>query len=163
MTVIREYRPGDWAALWAILEPVFRSGETYAVAPDISAEAARHYWTELPVQTWVAETDTGQLVGTYYLKTNQPGPGAHVCNCGYIVAPEARGQDIASQLCEHSQAAARECGYEAMQYNFVASTNVGAVRLWQSLGFEIVGRLPGAFRHPGEGRVDAYVMYKTLL
>ena len=162
MTVIRAYQPSDWPDLWDILEPVFRSAETYAVAPDISAEDARRYWTELPLRTYVAEMDDGQLAGTYYLKTNQPGPGAHVCNCGYIVAPQARGQGIATQLCEHSQAIARQCGYEAMQYNFVASTNAAAVRLWLSHGFEIAGRLPGAFRHPQEGKVDAYVMYKTL-
>ena len=101
-------------------------------------------------------------MGTYYLRRNQAGGGAHVCNCGYMVAPEARGHGVARAMCEHSMEAARRQGFRAMQFNFVVSTNVGAVRLWENLGFEIVGRLPSAFDSPSQGLVNAYVMFRTL-
>ena len=114
-----------------------------------------------PRQTFVVEED-GRILATYYLKTNQAGPGSHVCNCGYMVAASARGRGLATMMCGHSQQVAVELGYQAMQFNFVASTNEGAVRLWQKLGFEIVGRLPQAFQHPRQGFVDALVMYKWL-
>jgi ribosomal protein S18 acetylase RimI-like enzyme len=109
----------------------------------------------------VAERE-GEILGTYYLKTNQAGGGAHVCNAGYMVAEAARGQGIARAMCVHSQDEARELGYLAMQFNFVVETNRGAIALWQSLGFETVGHLPRAFRHPQAGLVDARVMYKWL-
>lgn len=159
---IRDYQDADWPALWPILHSVFRAGDTYAVEPAISEQEAQTYWTRLPRRTLVMTGDDGRLLGTYYLKTNQPGPGSHVCNCGYIVDSAARGQGVASALCRHSLELARELGYDAMQYNFVASTNSGAVRLWQQHGFEIVGTLPAAFRHPQQGDVDAYVMYQRL-
>jgi ribosomal protein S18 acetylase RimI-like enzyme len=159
---IRPYAAADWPALWAMLEPVFRAGETYAFAPDISEAEAQRVWIALPQQTFVAEDAAGQVVGTYYLKPNQPGQGGHVCNCGYVVAEAARGQGIAAALCQHSQATARAAGFRAMQFNLVVSTNTGAVYLWQKQGFEIVGRLPGAFCHPRLGDVDALVMYKLL-
>lgn len=159
---IRAFKPEDWAAVWAILEPVFRAGDTYAVDPRISEEAARQYWTDLPLACFVAFDDGGEVLGTYYLKQNQAGPGAHVCNCGYVTGAAARGRGVARAMCEHSQDAAREAGFRAMQFNFVASSNAGAVALWQRLGFEIVGTLPGAFRHPDQGDVDAHVMFKTL-
>lgn len=116
---------------------------------------------EAPRNTYVAEED-GLILGTYYIKTNQQGPGSHVCNCGYMVGSAARGRGLATAMCEHSQRVAVEMGYKAMQFNFVAASNEGAVRLWQKLGFEIAGRLPGAFDHPARGYVDALVMYKWL-
>jgi len=160
---IRPYQAADWPALWAILEPVFRAGETYAYPTDIGEAEARRLWTELPVATFVAEQDGGELAGTYYLKPNQPGLGAHVCNCGYVTAERARGRGVASAMCEHSQAEARARDFRAMQYNLVVSTNQGAVRLWKKHGFAVVGLLPGAFRHARLGYVDALVMYKMLV
>ena len=163
MLTVREYTSGDWPALWAIMEPVFRAGETYAFDPAITEAEAQRVWIEVPAATYVAVDETGMLLGTYYIRPNQPGLGAHVCNCGYIVAAAARGQGIASRLCEHSQDEARRLGFRAMQFNLVVSTNTGAVHLWQTLGFPIVGTLPGAFNHPRLGYVDAYVMYKQLV
>jgi len=116
---------------------------------------------ELPRKTFVFE-EGGTILGTYYIKTNHDGPGDHVCNCGYMVSAEARGRGVATIMCEHSQEVARALGYKAMQFNFVASTNEGAVRLWHDLGFETVGRLPKAFNHPTRGYVDALVMFKWL-
>jgi len=159
--VIREATQEDWLTIWPIFRAVAAAGETYAFDRGICAEEARQLWMVQPRRTFVAE-EAGAIVGTYYLKTNQQGPGAHVCNCGYIVAEAARGRGIAAALCEHSQALARELGYRAMQFNFVASSNAGAIRLWQRLGFVVVGTLPGAFHHPNLGFIDALIMYKWL-
>ena len=159
---IRRFDAADWPAVWAILQPTFAAGDTYAFPLDIAEGDARRLWTELPLATYVAATGDAAVRGTYYLKPNQQGPGAHVCNCGYVVAPAARGQGIASAMCEHSQREAASFGFRAMQFNLVVATNVGAVRLWQRLGFAIVGTLPGAFRHSRLGFIDAHVMYKTL-
>ncbi len=159
---IRDFQDADWPALWPLLTDVFRSGDTYAVDPDISEAEARTYWTRTPRRTLVFRDSAGALLGTYYLRTNQPGPGRHVCNCGYIVAASARGRGIATALCRHSLDLARELGYRGMQYNFVAATNTGALRLWQALGFDIVGTLPGAFHHPQQGDVDAHVLFQAL-
>lgn len=159
--IIRRAGASDFDAIWPILCDVFRAGETYAVDPQISREEALDYWMTLPTATFVAE-DQGVTLGTYYIRTNQPGGGAHICNCGYIVAPAARGQGLAARMCEHSQIEAKALGYRAMQFNFVLASNDGAVRLWHRLGFETVGAIPDAFDHPRHGLVDAYVMYKRL-
>lgn len=161
--VIRRYERQDWNDVWAILRPIFRSGETYAYPLDIAEDEARRTWTGSPKEVFIVhDVDTGQIVGTYYLKPNYDGPGAHVCNCGYAVSANARGKGVASLMCVHSQEQAALRGFRAMQFNLVAASNDGAVRLWKKLGFNIVGTLPGAFRHASLGFVDAYVMYKTL-
>lgn len=162
MINIRPFRKPDWSATWAVLEPVLRSGESYSFAPDISESETARVWVELAEATFVAEDDTGRVLGTYFLKPNQPGQGSHVCNCGYVVDGAARGKGVASAMCEHSQSEELLRGYRSMQYNLVVSTNTGAVRLWQKHGFEIVGTLPEAFHHPERGYVDAYVMNKRL-
>lgn len=162
MIRIRPYQPEDWSALWAILEPVFRAGETYAVPRDISEQDAHRMWIELPRAVRVAVDDAGRVTGSYTLKANQPGPGDHVCNCGYLVADHARGQGIAGEMCAHSLALARELGFLAMQYNLVVASNEVAIRLWQEHGFATVGTLPRAFRHPALGLTDAHVMYRLL-
>ncbi|WP_106477639.1 GNAT family N-acetyltransferase [Phytohalomonas tamaricis] len=158
---IREAVPADFDSLWPILHAVFRAAQTYALAPDMTRDEAYTLWCETPLATFVAEGE-GEIIGTYYLKKNAAGPGDHVCNCGYIVAAEARGRGVAGAMCEHSQQIARTHGFKAMQFNSVVSTNEGAVRLWQKLGFDIVGTLPRAYRHTSLGFVDAYVMYKWL-
>lgn len=162
MTTIRTFEDTDWPATWAVLAPVFRAGDTYCLDPGIDEAEAYRYWVESPRATFVAVDDAGAILGSYYLKPNQPGPGDHVCNCGYVVGARARGRGIASTMCEHSQGAATARGFRAMQYNFVVATNTGAIRLWQRHGFIIAGTLPGAFRHPERGAVDAHVMFKTL-
>ncbi len=159
--IIRRATPADTAGIWALLEPVFRAGETYAVARDITREAALKMWVEAPAATYVAELD-GALVGTYYIKTNAGGGGAHVCNCGYITGRAARGRGVARGMCVHSHTEAAGLGYEAMQFNLVLASNVAAVALWHKLGFATIGLLPGAFKHPSLGPVDAHVMYKQL-
>lgn len=161
MPEIREAQAVDFEAIWPIFSEVTRKGDTYGYSIHTDKTKAHELWMDAPLKTFVFE-ENGQILGTYYLKPNQAGPGDHVCNCGYMVASGARGKGIASQMCEHSQQVARELGYRAMQFNFVASSNEGAVRLWQKLGFDVVGRLPRAFNHPQRGFIDALVMYKWL-
>ena len=158
---IRQANENDFDQIWPIFREIAAAGDTYAYPTDISEEDAKNVWLRLPRETYVFE-EAGEILGTYYLKTNQAGPGEHVCNCGYMVSSAARGRGLATAMCEHSQRVARELGYKAMQFNFVAASNEGAVRLWNKLGFETVGRLPKAFNHPSRGYVDALVMYKWL-
>lgn len=158
---IREAEHRDFERIWPFFREIAAAGDTYAYPEDISEAEASVLWMEIPQRTYVVE-EGDRILGSYYLKTNQAGPGGHVCNCGYMVSPAARGRGVATKMCEHSQAVAKELGYKAMQFNFVAVTNEAAVRLWEKLGFETVGRLPGAFRHPAVGYVDALVMYKWL-
>lgn len=158
---IRAAAPGDADAIWAILESTIRSGETYTLPVNLSRDEALAYWMAPAHEIFVAE-ELGEVLGTYFLKTNQRGGGSHVANCGYVTAAHATGRGVARAMCAHSLDHARHRGFKAMQFNFVISTNERAVRLWQSFGFEIVGRLPGAFQHPAQGFVDALVMYRSL-
>ena len=160
---IRRFQPADWPRLWPLLQATFEAGDTYVFDGSTTEAQALDFWTRQPQMTWVAESAEGELLGTYILKPNQPGRGSHVCNAGYIVAPAARGQGVAQRMCAHSLDEAAALGYQAMQFNFVVSTNMRAVRLWQRMGFAIVGTLPAAFRHVALGDVDAYVMHRRLV
>jgi ribosomal protein S18 acetylase RimI-like enzyme len=159
---IRPVTLDDHPALWALLEPVIRAGEEFAVPRDGTLADAFAYWMPPGADVFVAD-DAGDILGSYFVRANQRGGGAHVANAGYVTALPARGRGIARALCSHSLAHARARGFRAMQYNFVVSTNERAVRLWQAMGFSIVGRLPGAFAHPTLGDVDALVMYQALV
>lgn len=158
---IRRAIDTDKAAIWAVLEPIFREGETYPVDPNCTYEQAMDYWFA-PHKTIYIIEEADEILGSYYICANSTGPADHVCNCGYAVRPDARGAGLAQQMVEHSFEAAKEMGFRGMQYNLVVATNVIAVALWQKLGMTIVGTLPGAFRHPSQGDVDAYVMFKQL-
>jgi L-amino acid N-acyltransferase YncA len=158
---IRRAQPSDSAAILEIILPVIREAATYTLDSDMGEAEALAYWMSPDKETFVAE-EAGVIVGTYFIRPNQAGGGRHVCNCGYMTRAAAVGRGVARSMCHHSLAHARERGYRAMQFNFVVSTNERAVRLWQSMGFEIVGRLPAAFRHPAHGYVDALVMYQSL-
>ena len=161
---MRPATDADDAGLWRILEPVIRAGETYTLPRDMSREEALAYWRSPAHAVFVAEAVQAprEILGTYYLRANQMGPGAHVANCGYMTAPWAAGRGIATALCRHSLDEARRRGFRAMQFNCVVSTNERAVRLWQHCGFAIAGRLPQAFHHPRLGDVEAFVMFRTL-
>ena len=160
---MRPLEDRDWGAVWELMAPIIREGETYPYATDMSEEEARHMWLGVTHAAYVAVDDDGSVLGTYYIKPNQPTLGAHVANCGYMVGTAARGKGVATRLCEHSQAEAVRLGYRAMQFNLVVETNAASVHLWRKLGFTEVGTLPGAFLHPTAGYVDAFIMYKTLV
>ena len=158
---IRLATSSDRDAIWAILEPMIRAGETYTLPREMSREEALEYWFAPEKETFVWE-ENGAVLGTYFLKANQQGGGAHVANCGYVTSAPAQGRGIARAMCLHSLEHAKQRGYRAMQFNFVVSTNERAVKLWLNLGFEIVGRLPKAFAHLEHGYVDALVMYRQI-
>jgi L-amino acid N-acyltransferase YncA len=161
MLTIRPAQSGDLDAVWSILEPIIRAGDTYTLPRDLSRKGALSYWFSEEHEVFVAEDD-GRVLGTYFLRANPRGGGSHMANCGYMTAPTATGRGVAGAMCAHSLERARERNFRAMQFNFVVSVNDRAVRLWQKHGFAIVGQLPKAFLHPELGYIDAYVMYREL-
>jgi ribosomal protein S18 acetylase RimI-like enzyme len=156
---IRTAKNEDRDAIWAIFLQIVERGDTYAFDPAISKQEALAYWMSDANRIFVAEREN-RVVGTYILRPNQPGLGSHVANAAFMVEPQRSG--VGRKMGEHALATAASLGYRAMQFNFVVSTNARAIALWQKLGFEIVGRLPGAFRHRELGYVDALVMYRVL-
>lgn len=159
--LVRVATPADAAAIAEILLPIIRAGETYALDRDMTVEQALGFWFAAGNTVFVAEVE-GRVLGSYFCRANKAGGGAHVANCGYATHGEATGRGIARAMALHSFDHARAAGFRAMQYNFVIATNIRAVRLWLSTGFEEVGRLPGAFDHPTLGEVDALVLYRRL-
>lgn len=165
---IRPAEAGDEAAIWAILEPIFRAGETYAVDRAIERHDALAYWRTgacfvASLAAADAGTAPGSICGTYYLRRNFGGGGAHVCNCGFAVSTTARGRGLARAMLTHALAAARVSGYRAMQFNAVVATNTGAIALWREAGFATIGRVPEGFDHPRHGFVDLLVMHRPLV
>ncbi|MFN8348972.1 MAG: N-acetyltransferase [Spirosomataceae bacterium] len=158
---IRQAQFSDQEAVWEIIAPVIRAGDTYMHAPDSSREKMLTLWFNTDKYTYVAEWE-GKTVGTFFLKANQPDLGSHVVNAGYMVHPDFRGRGIAEQLCRFSLTEAKRLGFKAMQFNCVIATNEVAVRLWQKCGFSIIGTLPKAYQHQTLGLVDAHVMYQWL-
>lgn len=144
-----------------MLEPVFAQGETYCVDPHIGRADGLDYWLGGGHRVFLA-LDGDTPLGTYFLCPNQKGGGAHVCNCGFVTATEARGKGVARTMLAHALATARGEGYLAMQFNFVVSSNTRAIAIWQEAGFSTVGRLPAAFRHPTLGLIDALIMFRDL-
>jgi len=151
----------DFAAIWPIFQAVVATGTTYVFAADTPEADAFAYWFGLGVRTRVAEVD-GRIRGMYKIVANQRDLGSHVANASFMVAPDGAGRGIGRAMGEDCLRQARALGFRAVQFNFVVSTNRPAVDLWQSLGFAIVGTLPGAFHHRSLGYVDAYVMFRTL-
>lgn len=155
----------DHDALWRVLEPTIRAGETWALPRDWRQDEALGYWLARGHEVWVADQGEGgarDVVGTFFLRTAQLGPGAHVANAGYMVRPDAWGKGVAGAMCDHSIARARERGFAAIQFNFVVSTNARAIALWERKGFRIIGRSPGAYMHAALGAVDAVMMHRAL-
>ena len=159
---IRPATDADHDVIWNIFHEVVAAGDTYALDPNISREDALAYWFAPGTRTYVAEQPAIGVAGTYILRPNQSGGGSHVANAGFMVSASAREQGLGRAMAEHCLSEARRLGFRAMQFNYVISTNTAAIRLWHDLGFEIVGTLASAFRHPDKGYVDVYVMYRSL-
>lgn len=157
---IRPATPADADAMWRIFQAVVAGGDTYTFPPDTPRAAALAYFKP-GIASWVIE-DAGRVIGMYKLIPNHGGRGSHVANASFMVDPAAQGSGAGRAMGEHCLEQARNAGYEAMQFNFVVSTNTAAVELWKKLGFAIVGTLPKAFRHATLGKVDAYVMHRFL-
>ena len=158
---IRAASEADRDAIWKIFHEVVARGDTYAIDPEISRNDALNYWFASGNRVYVAEQDR-HILGTYILRANQNGGGAHVANAAFMVASNARGRGVGRAMAEHCLHEARAHGFRAMQFNFVISTNEDAIHLWKNLGFKIVGTLPRAFQHPSRGYVDVYVMSRSL-
>jgi len=159
--IIREASLNDLDGVWEIFEQVIKTGDTYAFDPDSTKEDLPKLWFAPTMRVYVAEEDN-KILGTYFIKPNQVGLGAHVANCGYMVHPDTRGRGLGKQLCEHSLLIAKESGFKGMQFNFVVSTNTTAVKLWQKLDFRIIGTIPKGFNHRQLGYVDAYIMFQEI-
>jgi ribosomal protein S18 acetylase RimI-like enzyme len=151
----------DRDAVWRILQAVNAGEDSFAFSPNMSESEMLEIWMSAEKHTYVADFN-GEVVGTFYIKDNQPGLGSHIANAGYAVLPQARGKGIGRAMCEFSLLQAKELGYEAMQFNLVVKTNANAVNLWKKLGFEIIGEVPEAFRHARHGLVNAYIMHRKL-
>lgn len=158
---LRRAIPEDYSGIWEVLEPVIREGSTYVFAPDSSEAKMMNYWLGEDKNTYVVELE-GEIVGTFYLKANQPDRGSHVVNAGYMVSPKSAGKGIGKAMAEFSFEEAKRLGFSAMQFNFVVKTNTVAVNLWKKLGFQVVGEIPEAFDHPVFGLTNVYIMHRKL-
>jgi L-amino acid N-acyltransferase YncA len=159
---IRDYIESDWPSVWRILQEVVIAAETYTYDPEWSAEQAREVWVEAPPGHTVVACDGSQVLGTAKMGPNRPGPGAHVATASFMVAAAARGRGVGRALGEYALSWAQAEGFAAMQFNAVVESNQAAVRLWQELGFQIIGTVPEAFAHPTLGRVGLHIMYRRL-
>ncbi len=159
---VTQQTDADWPDVWRVLKPAFRAGESYPLPRDVSEAGAKRYWIKTDGYNAVARDTAGAVAGVYYLRPDQGGPGAHICNAGYVIAEEARGKGYATELCRQSQDLARALGFLGMKFNLVVATNGAAITAWKRAGMEIVGTVPEAFLHPVDGFVDAYIMYRAL-
>jgi len=158
---IRKAAENDLEAVWRIIEAVIAGGDTYVFSPDTPKEEMMDYWFSPEKHNYVAVSN-GDVVGTFWLKANKPGLGSHVANAAYAVSPDAAGRGIGRMMAEFSIDEARRLGFKAMQFNFVVKSNAVAVRLWQNVGFEVIGEIPDAFDHARDGMTNAYIMYRKL-
>ncbi len=161
MIEIRKAEERDKPAVWQIIKVVIAGGDTYVFAPGTPEEEMMAYWFSPEKHNYVA-VENEEVLGTYWIKANQPGLGDHVGNGAYMVSPEATGKGIGKMMAEHSIEEARRLGFKSIQFNFVVKSNEIAVKLWKSIGFEIIGEIPDAFRHKQDGLTNAYIMFREL-
>ena len=161
MIQIRTATDSDKPSVWRIIKAVIATGDTYVFHPDSPESEMISFWFSPEKYVYVAE-QAGAIVGTFWLKANQPGLGSHVGNAAYMVAPETAGKGIGRQMAEFSLDEAKRLGFTAIQFNFVVASNTAAVKLWQSIGMEIIGEVPDAFDHREHGMTNALIMYRKL-
>jgi L-amino acid N-acyltransferase YncA len=160
--LIRHYTDNDWPEVWTIFQEVVGARDTFVYDPEWSSDEARQVWVEPPPNQTVVASDGSRILGTAKMGPNRPGPGSHIATASFMVAPSARRLGVGRALGDYVIEWAREQGYAAMQFNAVVETNVAAVKLWQALGFEIIGTVPEAFEHAQLGRVGLHIMYRRL-
>lgn len=160
--LIRPAEPEDWHRIWPFFERIVAAGETYAYPDDLTELTARPWWMEEPPGLTVVAVDGDIVLGSAKTGPNRPGRGAHVATASFMVDPAHQGRGVGRALGEHVLELARAAGYRSMQFNAVVETNVTAVRLWRSLGFEVIGTVPEAFDHPAHGPVGLHVMWQRL-
>lgn len=159
---IRKYTDADWSLVWPIFREIVAARDTYVYDPDWTSDEARNVWVEPPPSQTVVACDGSRVLGTAKMGPNRPGPGSHIATASFMVAAAARGCGLGRALGEYALSWAREQGYAAMQFNAVVESNTAAVKLWQALGFQIIGTVPEAFEHAQLGRVGLHIMYKRL-
>lgn len=154
---IREFADADWPAVWPIVHEVITAEDTFAVDPSLTSGQAYDFWVD--GHTVVAEDDTGEILGTAHMDANRPARGAHVATASFMTSAAARGRGVGEAMVRYALDWAREQGFAGMQFNAVVETNTSAVKLYERLGFRIIGTVPGAFDHPVQGRVGLHIMY----
>lgn len=159
--IIRKAREDDKDNIYKIAKDVLKTGDTYTMPPNSKKNEILRYWFGDKKSTFVALMNN-QIVGFFYIKPNQAELGNHISNASYMVSPKFQNMGIGRKMGEYSLKKAKEMGYKAMQFNFVVKSNISAVKLWQKLGFRIIGEIPKAFRHSTKGLVNAYIMYREL-
>jgi len=159
---VDEQTDDDWPDVWSVLKPAFHAGESYPLPRDASEADAKKYWIKTDGYNAVARDDAGDVIGVYYLRPDQGGPGDHICNAGYVIAEKVRGKGLAVALCRQSQEQARAMSFTGMKFNLVVASNKAAISAWQKAGLEIIGTVPNAFRHPQLGPIDAHIMFRAL-
>jgi L-amino acid N-acyltransferase YncA len=159
--VIRELEGADMRALFGIFKEVLEPGDIFPYPLETDFLKFSEIWLPEKSFSYVA-VNNGVTCGAYCVKPQWPGRGSHVATATYMVGAAARGKGVGLALAEHSIEAARERGYRAMQFNLVISTNAAAVKLWQKVGFKIIGTVPGGFEHAELGFVDTYLMHRFL-
>lgn len=152
---------GDWPGIWEVFRRVVATGDTYPYPPDTSEDQARTIWMA-PSNTVLVATSDGEIVGTAYYRPNIPGLGDHIANAGWMIRPDRQGEGIGRRFAGYVLDQARQAGFRGMQFNAVVASNTGAISLWESLGFETVGTVPDAFRHPTLGLTPVHIMYRQL-
>jgi len=161
--LIREATPEDWPAIWPFFHEIVAAGETFTYPLDLQEADAADWWLlKPPNRTVVAVADDGTVLGTAKMNKNHMGNGSHIASASYMVDPRHSGQGVGRALCEYTIDWARTAGYRAMQFNAVVEANTAAVRLYESLGFEILGTLPEGFDHPAKGYVGVHIMHRKL-
>ncbi|MBT2748705.1 MULTISPECIES: GNAT family N-acetyltransferase [unclassified Lysobacter] len=160
--VVRDAHASDWLSIWPIWNAVVACGETHPYARNSTQEDAFALWFK-PARSavYIAE-QSGRVVAAMQTKPMRYGNGDHIANFDLMVSPEHRCRGVGRALSMHVIDATRRTGYNAMEAFAVVESNVAAVRLWQSLGFQIVATVPNAFRHPTRGTVAVYHMHMQL-
>jgi L-amino acid N-acyltransferase YncA len=157
---IRVATDADWEQVWPFFRDTVAAGETYAYPDDLTSEEARGLW--MGDEHVVVLEEDGRVLGSAKMGPNRPARGAHVGTASFMVAAEARGRGVGRRLGEYAVGWLRDAGYRGIQFNAVVETNTAAVRLWEALGFEVIGTVPGAFHSKEHGYVGLHVMYRSL-